>query len=155
MISFQSIQAGALTPLSVIPHHAELHGMVKWFDEDVQSVLRERLIATAEAAASMVGATAEVVYSRSTRRRSINDPEEAERLERITKKVVGASNVITNLESSMGATRCIFPTRAGVDGRQVPASLGIRLQRRDNSCGQRALCCTGRRSAVSLKVRSA
>ncbi len=110
VISFQSIQAGAPDALSIIPHHAELHGMVKWFDEGVQSVLRERLITTAEAAARMVGATAEVVYS-PLYPPTINHPEEAERLERVAKKVVGATNVISNLEPSMGSEDFAFMLR--------------------------------------------
>ena len=107
VISFQSFQAGAPDALSVIPHDAALHGMVKWFEPQTQSILRERLIVTAQAAAQMVGATAEIDYD-PLYPPTINHPEEARLLERVARQVVGNCNVVTDLDPSMGSEDFAF-----------------------------------------------
>lgn len=107
VISFQSFQAGAPEALSVIPPHADLHGMVKWFDPATQAVLRERLIATAEGTARALCATAIVNYEE-LYPPTINDPAEAALLERVARRVVSSDRLITNLEPSMGSEDFAF-----------------------------------------------
>lgn len=102
VISFQSFQAGAPDALSVIPGTAELHGMVKWFSKDVQAVLRERLISTAESVARAFGSTASVSYEE-LYPPTINNPAAAQLLERVARRVVGDGKVIADLEPSMGS----------------------------------------------------
>lgn len=102
VISFQSFQAGAPDALSVIPHGARLDGMVKWFSQETQAVLRTRLIATAQGVASAMGATASVTYDE-LYPPTVNTPPEAELLARAARRVVGPERVITDLEPSMGS----------------------------------------------------
>jgi len=107
VISFQSFQAGTPDALSVIPPKAHLHGMVKWFDKATQAVLRERLIATAEATAVAMGASA-VVHYEELYPPTVNAPAEAALLERVARKVVGDARVIADLEPSMGSEDFAF-----------------------------------------------
>jgi amidohydrolase len=107
VISFQSFQAGAPDALSVIPHTAQLDGMVKWFDKNAQAVLRSRLIATAEGIASAMGAAATVTYSE-LYPPTVNTPQEAELLARAASRIVGREHVITDLEPSMGSEDFAF-----------------------------------------------
>lgn len=107
VISFQSFQSGAPEALSVIPDHAQLHGMVKWFKPQVQAVLRERLIETAERVALAFGAQAEVHYEE-LYPPTINHPEAAEALARVACRVVGEAHVIRDMEPSMGSEDFAF-----------------------------------------------
>jgi hippurate hydrolase len=107
VISFQSFQAGAPEALSVIPPSAQLHGMVKWFKPQTQAVLRERLIATAEAVAQAVGARATVHYEE-LYPPTVNTLEDAELLARAARRVLGDSRVVTDLPPSMGSEDFAF-----------------------------------------------
>lgn len=102
VISFQSFQSGAPSALSIIPGAAELHGMVKWFNKETQTVLRSRLIETAESVATSMGASADVTYEE-LYPPTVNTPTEAALLERVARAVVGDANVIADLEPSMGS----------------------------------------------------
>lgn len=111
VISFQSFQAGAPEALSVIPPSARLHGMVKWFERDVQAVLRARLVAAAEATAQAYGARAVVDY-RELYPPTINTPGEADLLARAARRVVGDAAVVTDPEPSMGSEDFAFMLEA-------------------------------------------
>jgi amidohydrolase len=107
VISFQSFQSGAPEALSVIPDHAVLHGMVKWFRPEVQKVLRERLIETAERTAAAFGAEASVHYE-PLYPPTVNTPAEAAAVERVARKVVGNERVVGDMEPSMGSEDFAF-----------------------------------------------
>lgn len=102
VISFQSFQAGSPEALSVIPSTAHLHGMVKWFSPEVQDVLRERLVATAEATAIAAGAKAVVSYQ-GLYPPTVNTPQETDLLERAARRILGDEGVIPDLAPSMGS----------------------------------------------------
>jgi amidohydrolase len=107
VVSFQSFQAGAPEALSVIPPSAQLHGMVKWFKPEVQSVLRRRIVETAQGVAASMGATAVVHYDE-LYPPTINAPAQAELLRRVACRVVGEDRVIADLEPSMGSEDFAF-----------------------------------------------
>jgi amidohydrolase len=102
VISFQSFQSGAPDALSVIPPDATLHGMVKWFTTETQTVLRTRLTEIAESTARAYGAQATVKYDE-LYPPTVNTPSEASLLDRAARRVVGDANVINDLEPSMGS----------------------------------------------------
>ncbi len=110
VISFQSFQSGAPEALSIVPPHAELHGMVKWFDKATQAVLRERIVQVAEATALAAGASAEVFYDE-LYPPTVNHPAEAALLERVARRVVGDAQVVADLEPSMGSEDFAFMLR--------------------------------------------
>ncbi|WP_438999780.1 M20 aminoacylase family protein [Variovorax beijingensis] len=107
VISFQSFQSGAPEALSVIPDHATLHGMVKWFKPEVQQVLRDRLIATAQSVAETFGAKATVHYE-PLYPPTVNTPAEAAAVERVARRVVGDERVVGDMEPSMGSEDFAF-----------------------------------------------
>lgn len=107
VISFQSFQAGAPQALSVIPSHAELHGMVKWFTRETQAILRERLHTVVEATARAAGATADVRYDE-LYPPTVNTPAEADLLGRAARRIVGDARVIDDLQPSMGSEDFAF-----------------------------------------------
>ncbi|HSV50783.1 MAG TPA: M20 aminoacylase family protein [Burkholderiaceae bacterium] len=102
VISFQSFQSGAPHALSIIPGSADLHGMVKWFRKETQTVLRERLLATAESVAKAFGCAADVVYEE-LYPPTINTPQEAAVLARVARRLLGDAQVMTEFEPSMGS----------------------------------------------------
>jgi amidohydrolase len=107
VISFQSFQAGAPDALSVIPPSARLDGMVKWFNPQVQKVLRARLIETAEGVARALGAKATVRYAE-LYPPTINTPDEAALLARVARRIVGDDQVIDDMPPSMGSEDFAF-----------------------------------------------
>lgn len=111
VISFQSFQSGAPEALSVIPGTATLHGMLKWFDRDVQQVLRERLARVVASVAEAFGCTARLDYDE-LYPPTCNTPEEAALLARAARRVVGDAQVITELEPSMGSEDFSFMLHA-------------------------------------------
>jgi hippurate hydrolase len=107
VVSLQSFQAGRPEALSVIPGTAHLAGMVKWFDPNVQALVRKRMEAVVEHAAAVFGAQARLSYE-PLYPPTVNTPAEAELVERVAARVLGPGCVIRDLPPSMGSEDFAF-----------------------------------------------
>lgn len=102
VISLCAMQAGDMAAMSVIPGKASLVGTVRTFRPEVQDTIERRLRELCEAVAQGFGATAEVTYTRSYPA-TINTPDEANFAADVAESLVGADNVVRDMEPSMGA----------------------------------------------------
>ena len=102
VISLCAVQAGDLGAFSVLPGTATLVGTVRSFDPVVQAMVEQRLKELCSAIALGFGATATVQYER-IYPATINTESEALFAGDVAERLVGADNVVRDLEPSMGA----------------------------------------------------
>ncbi len=102
VISLCALQAGDLHAMSVIPGKATLVGTVRTFRPEVQDLIERRLNELCSAVALGFGATATVNYER-IYPATINTPAETEFAADVAESLVGAENVVRDMEPSMGA----------------------------------------------------
>ena len=102
VISLCAMQAGDMGAMSVMPGKATLVGTVRTFSPDVQDLLERRLHELCCAVALGFGASATVKFDR-IYPATINSAEEALFAGDVAESIVGAANLIRNLEPSMGA----------------------------------------------------
>ena len=102
VVSLCAIQAGDLGAMSVVPGNATLVGTVRTFKPDVQSFVEQRLRQLCASVAEGFGATATVNYER-IYPATINSPAEYALATRVAEQLVGADNLVRNLEPSMGS----------------------------------------------------
>ncbi|MEB2348384.1 MAG: M20 family metallopeptidase [Comamonadaceae bacterium] len=102
VVSICAVRAGDLGAFSVLPGQATLVGTVRTFDPAVQDLMQRRIQELCGAVALGFGATATVRYER-IYPATINTPQEAHFAGDVAESLVGAQNVVRNLEPSMGA----------------------------------------------------
>lgn len=110
VISICAVQAGDLGAMSVVPGNATLVGTVRTFKPEVQDLVERRLKELCAAVAQGFGATATVKYER-IYPATINSPVEYELATSVAEQLVGAENVVRNLEPSMGSEDFSFMLR--------------------------------------------
>ncbi|WP_159967922.1 amidohydrolase, partial [Raoultella sp. 18098] len=102
VISLCAMQAGDLGAFSVLPGTATLVGTVRTFSPAVQEMIEQRLKDLCSAVALGFGATASVRYER-IYPATINTESDALFAGDVAASLVGAENVVRDLEPSMGA----------------------------------------------------
>jgi hippurate hydrolase len=102
VISLCAMRAGELGAMSVIPESATLAGTVRSFKPEVQDLMERRLREMCSAVASAFGASATLRYERMYPA-TINTPGQATFAADVAQSLVGAENVVRDLEPSMGA----------------------------------------------------
>ena len=102
VISLCAVQAGDLGAFSVLPGKATLVGTVRTFSAAIQNQIEERLHGLCSAIALGFGATATVHYER-IYPATINTEAEAVFAGDVAEALVGAENLVRDLEPSMGA----------------------------------------------------
>ena len=102
VISLCAVQAGDLGAFSVLPDKATLVGTVRTFSHAVQNQIEQRLHGLCSAIALGFGATATVHYER-IYPATINTEAEAVFAGDVAQSLVGADNLVRDLEPSMGA----------------------------------------------------
>ena len=102
VISLCAIHAGDLAAMSVVPGHATLVGTVRTFKPEMQDLVEQRLKQLCAAVAEGFGAKATVNYER-IYPATINSPAEYRLATSVAEQLVGAENVVSNLEPSMGS----------------------------------------------------
>jgi hippurate hydrolase len=107
VISLCSVQAGNPAAYSVLPREARLVGTVRTFKIDTQELVEQRLTDLAESTARAFGAEAHVIYER-IYPATINHAEQTRFAGDIAASLVGESNVVRDLEPSMGAEDFAF-----------------------------------------------
>jgi len=110
VISLCGMQAGDLGAMSVIAGSAKLVGTVRTFKTEVQALIERRLGELCSAIAQGFGATAVVTYERMYPA-TINTAAEAQFAGDVAQSLVGAANVVRDLEPSMGAEDFSFMLR--------------------------------------------
>jgi len=110
VISLCGLQAGDMNAMSVIPGNAKLVGTVRTFTAAVQSLIERRLQALCSSVAQAFGATAVVTYERMYPA-TINTAPEARFAGDVAESLVGAANLVRDLEPSMGAEDFSFMLR--------------------------------------------
>jgi amidohydrolase len=111
VISLCAMQAGDLHAMSVIPGKATLVGTVRTFRPEVQDLVERRLNELCSAVALGFGASASVRYER-IYPATINTPRETDFAADVAESLVGAENVVRDLEPSMGAEDFSFMLQA-------------------------------------------
>ncbi len=111
VVSICAIQAGDLGAMSVVPGHATLVGTVRTFKTDVQDMVERRLISLCASIADAFGASATVKYER-IYPATINTPAEYSMAVDVAEQLVGAHNVVRDLEPSMGSEDFSFMLKA-------------------------------------------
>jgi amidohydrolase len=102
VISLCAMQAGDLQAMSVIPGKATLVGTVRTFSPDVQELVERRLQDLCSAVALGFGASATVTFDR-IYPATVNSYDEAVFAGDVAESIVGAANLVRNMEPSMGA----------------------------------------------------
>jgi len=110
VISLCALQAGDMTAMSVIPGRARLMGTVRTFKPEVQTLIEQRLGELCSGIALSFGASAQVTFERRYPP-TINTPAEAQFAGDVAASLVGAANVVRDLEPSMGAEDFSFMLR--------------------------------------------
>ena len=110
VISLCGMQAGDLGAMSVIAGSATLVGTVRTFSPVVQALIERRLTELCSAVALGFGASATVTYHRMYPA-TINTAAEARFAGDVAQSLVGAANVVRDLEPSMGAEDFSFMLR--------------------------------------------
>jgi amidohydrolase len=111
VVSLCAIQAGDLGAMSVVPGKATIVGTVRTFNPDVQELVERRLQELCSAIALGFGASATVVFDR-IYPATINSPDEAAFAGDVAESIVGAGNLVRNMEPSMGAEDFSFMLQA-------------------------------------------
>jgi len=102
VVSLCAMRAGDMGAMSVVPGSATLVGTVRTFKPDMQDFVERRLVELCAAVADGFGATASVNYER-IYPATVNSPAEYQLATRVAEQLVGAQNVVRNLEPSMGS----------------------------------------------------
>lgn len=102
VVSVCAMRAGDLGAMSVVPGSATLVGTVRTFKPEIQDLIEQRLRALCAAVAQGFGASASVTYER-LYPATINSPAEYSLAAAVADELVGAQNVVHDLEPSMGA----------------------------------------------------
>ncbi len=102
VVSLCAMQAGDLGAMSVVPGSATLVGTVRTFKPEVQDAVERRLRQLCAAVAEGFGATATVNYER-IYPATINSPAEYSLAASVAEQLVGAENLVRDLEPSMGS----------------------------------------------------
>jgi len=110
VISLCALQAGDVNAMSVIPSSARLVGTVRSFTPVVQALIERRLSELCSGIAQSFGASALVTYERMYPA-TVNTPAEARFAGDVAESLVGAVNVVRDLEPSMGAEDFSFMLR--------------------------------------------
>ena len=111
VVSLCALQAGDLGAMSVVPGKATLVGTVRTFSPDVQQLVERRLQELCSAIALGFGASATVTFDR-LYPATINTPVEAAFAGDVAEALVGAENLVRNMEPSMGAEDFSFMLQA-------------------------------------------
>jgi amidohydrolase len=111
VVSLCAVQAGDLGAMSVVPGKATLVGTVRTFNPDVQELVERRLQELCSAIALGFGASATVTFDR-IYPATINTPDEAAFAGDVAESLVGAGNLVRNMEPSMGAEDFSFMLQA-------------------------------------------
>jgi hippurate hydrolase len=111
VISLCAMQAGNPGAMSVIPAHARLVGTVRTFRPKTQDMIEQRLKELVGSIAAAFGARAELKYER-VYPPTINHDDDARFVGDVAETLVGADNVLRNLEPSMGAEDFSFMLQA-------------------------------------------
>ena len=111
VLSLCAVQAGDLGAFSVLPGSATLVGTVRAFDPSVQDMVERRIQELCNAVALGFGATANVRYER-IYPATINTEAEARFAGDVAEALVGAENLVRDLEPSMGAEDFSFMLQA-------------------------------------------
>ena len=110
VISLCAMQAGDLGAMSVVAGSATLVGTVRTFKTEVQALIERRLNELCGSVAQAFGATAVVTYQRMYPA-TVNTATEARFAGDVAESLVGAANVVRDLEPSMGAEDFSFMLR--------------------------------------------
>lgn len=102
VVSVGALQAGQVGAMSVIPDQAVIVGTVRTFRASVQHMIEQRMQSLASGVAAGFGASATVKYEK-LYPATINTPEQARIVVQAASKVVGASQVVSDLTPSMGS----------------------------------------------------
>ena len=102
VVSLCSMHAGDPGAMSVVPGSATLVGTVRTFKPSVQDFVERRLHELCSGVAQAFGATATVKYER-IYPATINSPAEFTMAADVAEQLVGAHNVVRDLEPSMGS----------------------------------------------------
>ena len=111
VVSLCALQAGDLGAMSVVPGKATLVGTVRTFNPNVQELVERRLQELCSAIALGFGASATVTFDR-LYPATINTPDEAAFAGDVAEALVGAGNLVRNMEPSMGAEDFSFMLQA-------------------------------------------
>ncbi|MDB5946187.1 MAG: amidohydrolase [Ramlibacter sp.] len=111
VVSLCAMHAGDLGAMSVVPGKATLVGTVRTFSADVQELVERRLQELCSAIALGFGASATVTFDR-IYPATINTLDEAVFAGDVAESIVGASNLVRNMEPSMGAEDFSFMLQA-------------------------------------------
>jgi hippurate hydrolase len=111
VVSLCAMQAGDLAAMSVVPGKATLVGTVRTFSPDVQELVERRLQELCSAIALGFGASATVTFDR-IYPATINTMDEAIFAGDVAESLVGAGNLVRNMEPSMGAEDFSFMLQA-------------------------------------------
>jgi amidohydrolase len=109
VLSVTMIHAGDAT--NVVPDTARVGGTVRTFDDAVTDLFDKQIRQISELTAQAHGASASVDFRRSYPA-TINHPGEAEFAARVADRVVGAHNVVRDVDPTMGAEDFAFMLRA-------------------------------------------
>ena len=110
VVSLCAMQAGDLSAMSVVPGSATLVGTVRTFKPAMQDFVEQRLKQLCAGIAEGMGATATVNYER-IYPATINSPPEYALAAHVAEQLVGAENLVRNLEPSMGSEDFSFMLR--------------------------------------------
>ena len=102
VVSLCAIEAGHMGAMSVIPGEAKIVGTVRAFRSQTQDLVELRLRALVESIAAGFGAKATLHYER-VYPATINTEAEALFGQRVAEELVGAHNLVKDLDPSMGA----------------------------------------------------
>ncbi len=111
VLSLCAIHSGNLNAMSVIPREATIVGTVRSFKPAVQDLVETRLRALVESIATGFGATASLNF-RPGYPATVNTAAEALFGQEVAGELVGDTNVITDLDPSMGAEDFSFMLQA-------------------------------------------
>jgi hippurate hydrolase len=102
VVSLCAMQAGHPGAMSVVPSHAKLVGTVRTFKPATQDMIEKRLTALVQSIGAAFGATATLKYER-VYPATLNHDREAMFAADVAERLVGAENVVRNLDPSMGS----------------------------------------------------
>ncbi len=111
VVSLCALHAGDLGAMSVVPGKATMVGTVRTFSPDVQELVERRLQELCSAIALGFGASATVTFDR-IYPATINTPDEAAFAGDVAESLVGAANLVRDMEPSMGAEDFSFMLQA-------------------------------------------
>jgi hippurate hydrolase len=111
VVSICAMQAGNPGAMSVIPAHAKLVGTVRTFRPATQDMIERRLNELIPAIALALGAKATLKYER-VYPATVNHGREAEFAAQVAEGLIGAENVVRNLDPSMGSEDFSFMLQA-------------------------------------------